>query len=181
MRRNNTGIIVLIVLAAVIVFGGMFYAIFLKLADIGNVAIQAAAENSALEMEKVKLEQLEMLTEKDSAIAAYVNTCQKMMPSTPEESILLEYIQNAASEVMANIAQIRFDERAPGEKYTAMPLNISFEGKYTDLVNLLGKLRNGDRAIRVDGINVALAENNTQTIKAEISGKAFYLGSEKAK
>ncbi len=175
MKRSNTGKLALIVCAAFIIMAGMTYMLFTKIVQIKAVTAQIATAGSALEAEKKTLEQLEMLDEQDSAILEYVSYCARMMPDTPDESTLINYIQGISNKVLTNLVRINFEPRVPAEKFTAMPMNIAFEGKYTDFINFLDELRNGDRAIRIDGVYASLTENSDMTVKVEISAKAFYL------
>jgi len=78
--------------------------------------------------------------------------------------------------VNADFIQIKFDPRVERDGYSEMPLIITFKGKYPDFISFIQKIRNGQRAVRIDGINAGMSENSGNTITTELTAKAFYRG-----
>lgn len=171
--KNNTGKILLVVVLAAL-FVVMCFLTAQRMGSYVGLRAEINMEKLALEQDQQRLDQLVKLSEQEKSITDTIEACKKLMPDDPQEDELIKYIQKTASEAMSDFIQINFEPRAQANNYSSMPVKITFEGNYSTLIDFLDKLRNGERAVRIDGVSVTLTNNGVNDIKAEIAANAFY-------
>lgn len=175
MNRKKPAGMLLVVLFSALILAGMSFLLYSKLVLISNNDALTQAEESGLEQDSITLRQLEKLSSEDKALKSYISACNAMLPEKPEESALMDYIQGISNDAMADLVQIQFEPQTKGEKYITMPLKVTFESKYEDMLAFLEKLRNGTRAIRIDGIHVTGSDSGENTVRTELTCNAFYI------
>jgi Tfp pilus assembly protein PilO len=173
---KGKGSILIVIVAAIFALAVMSFLIYGEIAQYRNLAADTIKQESELKQFEQRLSELQTLSRQGSSLMDYVNTCKVLMPDKPDESGLIAYIQGVAGNSSSVLLQIKFNERVKANNYITMPLTITFEGKYVDLVSFLKGLRGGSRAVRVDGINIANSDPGSTTIRADLTADAFCLG-----
>ncbi len=116
--------------------------------------------------------------EKAAEYEEKISFLQQLMPDTPQEEQVLRYIDYLAGEHGLDVQQISFGEREENEDagYVRMPLSITIEGRFQNIIDLMEHLYNGERAVRVDNISISLAETPDQpaNTRVSISASTFY-------
>lgn len=99
-------------------------------------------------------------------------------PNEPAEDELLRYFNQVADQLGFIIQEVRFDGRVSNDdpSYVRMPMVISFEGSFQDMIKLLDFLEHGNRAFRVDDIRISLTGTPQSAIRVVMSINAFYRG-----
>ncbi len=174
MKNRRPRKLFLIVLASLILLGAMSFPVYMKLREYTGLFVSIWQEKAGLEEDRLKLARLQELSREEASINGFADSGKAMMPDAPAEGELIGYIQGLAREVNADFIEIRFDARVKGKEYSEMPLTIIFEGSYSDFVSFIEKIRDGGRAVRLDGINAAAAESGGSEIRAELTARAFY-------
>ena len=82
-------------------------------------------------------------------------------------------MHHAANFSGIRFVQVRFQPRTVQESYVEMPLTITFEGRFRELLTLLEVLRIGDRIVNVDFVRVGQGQDGFPQIRVEMTGKAF--------
>lgn len=174
MRGGNNSGKVLSVLFLAVILVVMVILIVNRETSYVNVQAQISDERLNLEQDIKRLSQLEEISSQEKSMAGTVEAVKMLIPEEPKEDQLIKNIQNISSEVGADFVKISFDPRVQEKEYTEMPVKISYEGNYTSLTEFLVKLRENQRAVRVDNITVKSINSGNAEINAEISAVAFY-------
>lgn len=111
-----------------------------------------------------------------------VRVLDLMMPETAQEEQILRYFHYLAEEHELNVQQINFGAGVPNEEqgYVSLPLSVTLEGRFINMIDLFAHLYRGSRAVRVDNISITLAPNPNlpANIRASITAIAFHSISE---
>lgn len=99
---------------------------------------------------------------------------KKKIPLQSSEYQIIDSMNMYAKENNINLTNIQFGDYVENGDLNQMPLNLSFEGKYSDFIKLLTTIENGERLIRIDGISLTKNEASDQKIRADIGAFAFY-------
>ncbi len=131
-------------------------------------------ERQALELAEARLARLEDLKEEEDVLRARAAFAEGLIPEQPSEDVLLNYLQAAANQSGIRFVQIRFQDRVQEERFVEMPLTMTFEGRYQELLSLLQKLRNGSRLVNVENVRIGQGQELFPQIRVEMAGRAFY-------
>lgn len=107
-----------------------------------------------------------------------IRILELMMPDTPQEEQILRYFEYIAEEHDLRVQQINFGGRVINEEqgFVRMPLSITLEGRFINMVDLFAHLYHGERAVRVDNISISLAPTPDlpANTRVSISANAFH-------
>lgn len=126
-----------------------------------------------------RLESLRQLSQKEDEMRAQMALLDQLMPCNPLEDDLIRSLQRSADAAEISMMHIRFGERIDSidsEDYVEMPLNLSFEGRYVHLVQLLSHIENSPRAIRIDEVDMGRGRAELPYLSISVRGSAFYAG-----
>lgn len=167
---------VLVILAIVI---GLIL-IYLQVSNLRRLNEEVEIEEAALNQARIILNRrLEHKANAPEYQAKY-NLLSIKIPNKPEEEEILRYMAFLAEEYNLSVNDIRFGSRAvhQEEGYIRMPLVITAEGRYRDLVGLLGHFYQDGRAIRVDNIAITVSSIETVKLRIILTANAFHSISE---
>jgi len=164
--------IVPLLLVAVLVLGMGFLirSEVLALAEARNAAID---EQKAIAHAEARLQTLLQYQADESILLDRMAKVERLMPSEAGEGLLVKEIQAVANSANTRFLTVRFDKHTQGDQYKEIPLQITFEGRYEGLLELLDGLRDRSRAIRVDELKIGEGSEELPQIKADIKAKAF--------
>ena len=123
-----------------------------------------------------RLESLRQLAEKEDEMRTQMALLDQLMPGNPLEDELIRSLQRSADAAKISMMHIRFGGRIDSEDYVEMPLNLSFEGRYEHLVQLLSHIENSPRAIRIDEVDMGRGRAELPYLAINVRGSAFYAG-----
>lgn len=132
-------------------------------------------EEMTLTQAKARLESLKKLKEREGEFREQLAVLEQMIPGEPGDAQLLVDLQSAADLSALRFASIRFGERAAAEGFTAIPVNMTFEGQYFGIINLLDYIRSYERAVRINELRLA-AKSDSPGINVNINASVFYTG-----
>ena len=139
--------------------------------------------NQEIEEEEIALEQAQSLLaqrleHRDNApqYRERIDELRLLLPGQPEEENVFRYFEQLAEEYDFRQLVIDLGERDPDEEqnYVRMPLSISMEGSLSGLNNFLHRLYHGERAVRVDAVNITATGETQANISISISANVFY-------
>ncbi|MDY6826360.1 MAG: type 4a pilus biogenesis protein PilO [Bacillota bacterium] len=173
--------VIIIALIGLLIIAGLVL-IFLQARSLGKLREAVREEEIALDEAQTMLARRMQYRDNAEQYKWELQTMERLIPAEPEEEKLLRYFDRLAEEYDMDVQSIRFDARTSGEEenYVSMPMTIVLEGRYRDLVMFLNHLYNGERAVRVDDLRIALASSPEQPagIKITMAAEAFHLKSE---
>ena len=158
-------------LAALVLAGVITYYQFGALKD---VRAAVAEERLAVARVQAHLRDLEQTKEQAAQLEQRLKLLESMMPAAPDEDRLIAVMRDYADSSGMELQQVRFKERAAREGYHEMPVEITFEGRYNELLYLLSDLQAGQRALRIDELKVGKGRQELPELKADIIASAFY-------
>jgi len=165
-----------LLLAVAIILGSfLLYDQFNKLNAVKDIA---ATEKVEMQNARAELERLKEIKEQEPQMQEQLALLERLMPVQPDENILITDINAVSQDSYTHLMQIRFEQRGVRENYTEMPFKIVFEGQYHGLLELLGSLQAGERAVRINEVKVGKGKEELPQIKAEIAASAFFTGQE---
>jgi Tfp pilus assembly protein PilO len=140
----------------------------------------AANEQLAIAQAEARLQILLQYKANESILKERMARAERLIPVEAAEGTLVKDIQATADLANTKFVQVRFDKYIPGQEYTTIPLQISFEGRYQGLLVLLDSLRDRSRAVRVDEIRIGQGNQALPQIKADIKANAFCRAGDRA-
>lgn len=159
----------------VLLFVAMLVTGYLQYGALQKVAAVVETEELQLGQARLKLQSMKALAEREDEFKAALVVLDQLLPRDAGDERLLVDMQSAADLSALNFSVIRFGERAKGEGFYTVPLNLSFEGRYHGLLNLLEYIRMYERAVRLEEIRIALAQE-APDVNVQIRASAFYTG-----
>ncbi len=159
----------------------LLFAIVLAVMQFNNLRdLRALVEEEKMAVTQARATLNQRLEHRDN-VAEYeerIRVLQLLIPQAPREDQVLSYFDFLSAEHELNVQQISFGGREENAEagYVRMPLTITIEGRYQNLVNFLAHLYDGDRAVRVDSVAMTLAETPgaQANIRVSISAGVFY-------
>ncbi len=172
MRNNllQRVLIIALVIALVLGMGGLVYN---KLSQMQDLAAQLSEQEEGLRQDENRLVQLKLLMAEGEELEEQYERSEMLIPDNPEEEKLIRYLQEKSADAGVDFVEIKFNPRIQAEKYLDMPIEIAFSGDYDSLIQFLRNIFEGERAVRIDTINVAASGDGTNDIRADIGAHSF--------
>jgi Tfp pilus assembly protein PilO len=164
---------VLIAIACVVVVALLGLVIYNQYNNLQDARAAVQAEKEAITRAEARLAHLQNLKANEVELRAQLAYLEGLVPEKPSEDDLMNYIQSAANYAGIRFVQVRFQPRIVQEKFVEMPLTITFEGRFRELLTLLEVLRIGDRIVNVEFVRVGQGQEGFPQIRVEMTGKAF--------
>lgn len=161
------GLVVLVLILGLVL-------IFIQANTLSETRTKVEEEEMAVLAAQTRLNRLLEHRERASEYEQRLAFADRMVPRQPGEDNILRYIHRLADDNDLRAVEIRFDSRTEMEGYTEMPLSVTVEGSFQNTRSMLRQLYNGDRAIRVDNINVNRTGEADSVLRITISANAFY-------
>ncbi len=165
---------IFIALAVLAIVAGSLL-IFAQVNAVRGLRAEIEQERSALAQSQAELARLEQLRDSAPFYRDRLDALQRLIPAEPGEDTLLRYIHSLADEFDLRVVEVRFGSRseAAGNQPVTMPLGLTLEGSYPDLLEALHYLRNGQRALRMDNLRLSKMGASAE-VRATLSANAFY-------
>lgn len=154
--------------------------IFLQVSNLRALKVEVEDEKLALAQAEALLKQRLEYQANAPFYREKARKLQQMIPTQPQEDDLLRLINRTVEEYDLRVHEIRFEARAPNAEqgYVRMPLVITIEGNFRNMIALLDYLQWSERAFRIDEIRIALITSPQSGIRTIIHANAFYRVSE---
>lgn len=170
-RKKN----ILLILAVLAVIIGLSL-LFLQINGANSLRVSVEDEKMALSQAEALLQQRLESRANEAVYREKAARYQAMIPSQPQEEVILRTIRRIAEEYDMRVLEVRFDERLPNPDngLVQMPMVITIEGNYGSLIQMLDHLQWGGRAFRVDQVNISLTVAEQSGIRAVLTASAFF-------
>lgn len=161
-----------IALGAAVVFL-LVFSIYMQQHTLRAAQQKLAAETTALENTKTRLQQMEQVKARGEDMQQQLAFYSRQVPATPLEEELIGDVQNFAAMSGMRLQQVLFEERVSKEEYTEMPFRAELSGDYYGFIQFLTGLQNNERALRVGEFK--LSKDGAGLIRADLYISAFYI------
>ncbi len=158
---------------AIILVGILIYMQYNTLVDLqAEVEEEQLALDSAQDLLSRRLDHQERAGEYEKRL----EYAESKIPPTAKEDELLNYIQRLARAHDLQAQNISFGahQTDEDEDYVTIPLDLTLQGEYSGLRQMLKDLHGGERAIRIDDLNISRAGGNGTSLQINISANTFY-------
>ena len=135
---------------------------------------EMAAERAALTQTYARLQNLIHTKEQSAELSEKMRRMEKSLPGDPLENELINDIDIISAQAGVELVQVRFEEHLTQKDFMEIPLNMSFQGSYYNLFNLLAGLQNCPRAMRIEAFKIRENKRDRFALMAEITATVFY-------
>jgi type IV pilus assembly protein PilO len=163
-----------VLIVGIVVFVFLIFLLYLQIGVLRSAWQDVSAEQSSLAHVQSVLQDRLAAKQQYEGLRELLNRFDRLVPAQPEENVLLADLERAADEAGADFNQINFDNRVNKSGYVEMPLKLTFTGRYQELLNLVDRLENGPRVMRIDEIKLAKDGQELLGLKADLTASAFY-------
>ncbi len=171
---NETSKRNIVIALIVLVFILGLVLVYVQANTLSDLRAEVEAEEMAVIAAQNRLNRLMQHRENASEYEQRLAFAKRMIPEQPGEENILRYIHRITDDNDLRAVEIRFDGRSEMDGYTAMPLSITVEGSFQNTRSMLRQLLNGERAIRVNNINLNRTGDAGTALRISISANAFY-------
>ena len=131
-------------------------------------------EKAALGSQQLKVETIDKLKKNGMQIISRLRDLQYMIPDDQDHADILGYLQLLFSKYNIDIIQLQFDSYIQGENYIELPIDISFRGQYTQIIDFLKDLGTGSKPFRIDEFNIRTQNYNDPVVHCDILIYGFF-------
>lgn len=169
MKKKNT-----LQLALIIAFSLVFIFFAYLIIREGLLIGKQTAEINSIEVligeKQVLLQKMKDAETRSAELEAQIAVLQKMIPEEPGQNHFLVWVQQISSEASMKLSNVSFGELVIEEGYMEMPVNLSVQGSFKNLLKLLSNLMYSERLVRVDDIDLT---DSGGSLSIEIKANLF--------
>lgn len=141
---------------------------------INKINEQVKTETVKLDKNKGVLDELNKLILMKPELEFAHRVLSGKIPKEPKEYDIIKYIEDLSKISSSNLVKIQFNDRTKKNSITEMPVELSFNGEYTSLIEFMKNLSIGERLFRIDKIQIYKEEDASGIINVNITANAFY-------
>lgn len=171
-NRMNTVKLVIAILLGVALIGFWGFSSFQKYKTISDLEATIETKNKELSVAEGKFEQLIALKQNRNLIAQKRNLFETVIPKTPQEREIYEYIKNITDAYNVFIEGMEFQNRVDRGNYYEMPIALQVAGSYNGVVHVLDEIQKGDRMVNI--MELSISKGQAGNICAAVKLEAFY-------
>ena len=172
MDNKSTLKLAAILLVAVGLISFLGYSSFQKYQSIAELEARINAKNNELSSAEKKLEKLIALSQNRNLLVQKRNLFETVIPKTPKEREIYEYIKGIADTYNVFIEAMEFQERVERENYREMPIALQIAGSYSGVIHVLDDIQRGERMFNIMELNIS--KGSAGNIRAAAKIEAFY-------
>jgi Tfp pilus assembly protein PilO len=166
-------ILTITILSCILIIALVIF-IALTAVDISEATSAIKNEEQIYEKNEEKLARLEALLLIEDELRQSFDALNKLLPKQANEAGLIQHINRLAEADGLDVAMIDFGDRVVNNNLNEMPMSLSFEGSYPQLVSFMKNVANGERLIRIDQIDIRHEEATADGITIDMEAVAFY-------
>lgn len=176
MKKKNAFQLLLII-TFLLVSAAFGYLIVKEALLIGKQTVEIDSIEALIEEQQVLLQRMKDAEARSEELEVHLATLQKMIPEDPEQNRFLIWIQQVSSDASLKLSDVSFSEHTIEEGYVEMPVQLSLQGNYKNMLKFLSNLMYGERLVRVDDIDLSESGGN---LSVDIKINLFYKSTDKA-
>ena len=163
-----------LLIAGVVALVFLAFLLYVQIGALRTAWQNLSIEKTSLTQVQAHLQVLLGAREQYDGLQELLIRFNRLVPAQPDESVLLDDLQIVANASSTDFNQIQFDNRVNQQGYVEMPIKLTFMGRYQELLNLVERLQNGPRVIRIDEIKLGKGNQDQLRLRADITASAFY-------
>ncbi|SFF92788.1 Pilus assembly protein, PilO [Desulfotomaculum arcticum] len=171
MQRKNMPVLFFGITALLLVC----FLLYNQITALKSARAELAANRETLAQTRARMQNLIQLKGKSAELQEKMTQMEQALPAEPEENNIIEQINNIFVQAGVDLLQINFNEQVPQKGYVEMPIDLTCQGSFNDLFNLITGLQNGTRAMRINSVDLTKDSQNPNLLKADLSVCVFYL------
>ena len=171
LQRKNIAPILLGVIALLLVC----FLIYNQVNTLKSARAELAANRDSLAQAQERLQMLLQLKEKSAELQQQLEQIAQALPDQSEENNPIEKINSFFAQAGVDLLQISFKDSVDQKDYIEIPLNLTCQGSFNELLYLINNIQNGIRAIRINSIKLSKNSQDPTSLKADLSVSVFYL------
>lgn len=169
--RNQ--IIVVFILSLLLIAGFSFFSYYPQFKKLKKIGDEKKKKEDEVDSAKATLKRLEDIKKDLPRIQAEVAEFNIKMPPAEDFPTLLKEIQRIAIEAGVNFSTLKTSALVSQPEYSELPLELTIDGYFRDLVDFLWRMRTLPREMKVTSVNIAEGENKLPHLKVTIKLSAF--------
>ncbi|MEW6244734.1 MAG: type 4a pilus biogenesis protein PilO [Bacillota bacterium] len=173
-KRNSKDILVFALVGVVLLSLALLS--FRQVRALSDVKARVAEEQVLLSQTRAILEKMREAEKQAVQLESQRMLLDRLLPGEPKEDELMLQLQLWADLADMQLMQVRFGDRVKKEGYLEMPVQITLEGKYHQMLVWLGHAESSERAVRIDEIKVGAARAGPPEMLFTVRASAFYAG-----
>lgn len=131
------------------------------------------AEGQLVQLEQ-RLQRLNLLREQEKELAGQLELIKKQLPGYLSEQELINEIQRVALLTGCQISEFRFRDLVAQEDFKEIPFDLSLEGQFAGLMELLNSINQVDKIYRVEELSIQ-SSSEDGLIRADLQMSSFYI------
>jgi len=173
-KRNSKDILVFALVGVVLL--SVVLLLFRQVRALSDVKARVAEEQVLLAQTRAILQKMQEAEKQAEQLENQHMLLDRLLPGEPREDELILQLQLWADLADMQLLQIRFGDRVKKEGYIEMPVQVTMEGKYHQMLVWLGHAESSERAVRIDEIKVGAARAGPPKMLFTVRASAFYAG-----
>ncbi len=166
-RETAILIFVCILLAAAVV--GVYY----QYTNLNEARESLEEEQERLSGLETQLAFLEEIQEREEEINAQLELFREFVPASPRKDDLVNTLYEATPDE-GELTAIRIDSVINNGSYNQIPFNITYTGRYGEVIELINDLHEDNRIFKVYNVTIYEGEEGFPTVNADISAESFF-------
>ena len=167
-KKEVAILVIVIVLLAVSVFG-----VYYQYTNFSKARESLEEEKDRLSALESHLSSLEDLKEQEEEIEVQLELFREFIPDSPRKNELVDILYDSVP-ADGELTAIRIESVVDKDSYSQVPLNITYEGRYGEVIELINDLNEDNRIFRIYDIIIYEGEEGFPTINAEIAAESFF-------
>lgn len=131
------------------------------------------AEAQLVELEQ-RLNRLNLLREQEEELVQQLELLQTELPDYIDERELIREFQKAALLTGCQISEFRFRDLVAQEDFKEIPFDLSLEGQFAGLMELLNSINQAAKIYRIHELSLQSSPGNG-LIRADLEMSSFYI------
>ena len=170
MKKKSTLQLLLITLFILVsaVFGYLIVkeSLLLKRQNAEIKSIEAIIAEQQVLLQKMKGTELRSAEYEDFLLKLH-----KMIPDKPEQDKFIVWVYDASESASLKISDVSFGEHVTEEGYLSIPIQMTVNGGYNNILEFLSSLMYGERLVRVDDVDL---QGGGESISMNMGINLFY-------
>lgn len=169
-QRKNVPVMLLGVAALLFVC----FLLYNQINALKSARAELADNRDALAQARTRMQNLIQIKGKSTELQEKMVQIEKALPTNPQQNYLIEQINSIFIKAGVDLLQVSFKEHVTQKGYVEIPIDLTCQGNFNDLYNLISGLQNATRAMRINAIKLTDSQDPT-CLKADIAVSVFYL------
>lgn len=167
-------------LVVMIITASFFFLLYKpKIQQLSQMMEKQTKEEQQIKNARLTLMRLRSAKKQSNEIEQRLTRIRQVLPEESDIPSIVLQIQDIANQAGIEFVSIKPGGVIPNNGYAEVPLEITIDGYFYDLVDFLYRLERMDRVIKVTKINIIEGTKKLPNIQTTITGSAFVIAPEK--